>query len=269
MKKLILILSILIAQNSVAENCKTDNVAFGANEHLFYKVYYNWKDVWVKAGHVTFDVKDVILNNKPNYHIKAVGQTYPFYNWFYKVNDVYETYVDKNTTLPNKFIRDVNEGGFKLDHTYDFNRELFKVHTASKVNKEKTKVLDFDFNSCTHDMLSVIYQMRTIDFKTMKVGDEVPVEVFLDNEFYNLSMIYKGKAMVDTKFGKVKCIKVVPKVISGRVFKNEEAVTVYVTDDANKIPVLIESPISVGTVKAILDDFSGLKNMTLAISTVQ
>jgi len=266
MKKLILILTILIGLNSSAQDCKTDNIAFGANEHLSYKVYYNWKDVWVKAGYVTFDIKDVILNSKPNYHIKAVGKTYSFYNWFYKVNDVYETYVDKETTLPNKFIRDVNEGGFKLDHTYNFNRELFKVHTVSKVNDHKEEIKEFNFNTCTHDMLSVIYQMRTIDFKNMKAGDEVPVEVFLDNELYNLSMIYKGKAFVETKFGKVKCLKVIPKVISGRIFKDEESLIVYVTDDANKIPVLIESPISVGSVKAILEDFRNLKNPTLAIS---
>lgn len=266
MKKVFLIILGLISLNSFASDCETNNIAFGANEHLGYKVYYNWKDVWIKAGFVTFDVKNATLNNSENFHIKAVGKTYPFYNWFYKVNDVYETYVDKKTTLPNKFVRDVNEGGFKLDHTYDFNRELFKVHTVSKVNDHKADIKEFKFNPCTHDMLSVIYQMRTLDLRNMKVGDEVPVEVFLDNEFYNLSMVYKGKAMVDTKFGKIKCIKVVPKVISGRVFQNEEAVTVYVTDDANKIPVLIESPISVGSVKAILDEYSNLKNPTLAIS---
>lgn len=266
MKKIILILTILTSLNGYAQECETFNTAFGANEHLDYKVYYNWKAVWAKAGNVTFDINEVNLNGKPNYHIKAVGKTYPFYNIFYKVHDVYETYVDKKSSLPNKFVRDVNEGGFKLDHTYNFNRDLNKVHTVSKVNDEKEKVKSFDFNACTHDMLSVIYQMRTLDYSKMKIGDEVPVEVFLDNEFYNLSMVYKGKAMVDTKFGKIRCLKVIPKVISGRVFKDEEAVIVYVSDDANKIPVLIETPISVGSIKAILDNFSNLKNPTTAIS---
>lgn len=265
MKKIILILTVLYSFGAYAQDCETDNAAFGDNEHLSYKVYYNWKSVWAKAGYVTFDVNETTLNGKENYHIKAVGKTYPFYNMFYKVHDVYETYVDKESTLPNKFVRDVNEGGFKLDHTYDFNRELYKVHTVSKVNDHKENIKDFDFTPCTHDMLSVIYQMRTLDYSVMDIGDEVPVEVFLDNEFYNLSMIYKGKAEVDTKFGKIKCLKVIPKVISGRVFEDEEAVTVYVSDDANKIPVLIETPISVGSVKAILDDFDNLKNATTAI----
>lgn len=266
MKTIILILTILISLDGFAQDCKTNNAAFGDNEHLAYKVYYNWKAVWAKAGSVTFDINETTLNGKENYHIKAIGKTYPFYNMFYKVHDVYETFVDKETTLPNKFVRDVNEGGFKLDHTYDFNREIFKVHTVSKVNDHKENVKEFDFNACTHDLLSVIYQMRTLDFAKMKIGEEVPVEVFLDNEFYDLSMIYKGKAEVDTKFGKIRCLKVVPKVISGRVFKDEEAVIVYVSDDANKIPVLIETPISVGSIKAILDNFENLKNPTTAIS---
>jgi len=256
MKNLILILIIIFSGTLVAQDCsETNNNAFGSKEELKYKVYYNWKDVWVKAGSVSFKVKEEILNNSFVYHITAKGKTYTFYNWFYKVNDVYETYVSKKTVLPQKFIRDVSEGGFKLDHNYVFNRKTMKVHTVSKVNKHPENIKDFDFNACTQDMLSAIYYMRTIDFKEMKIGEEKPVEVFLDNEFYNLSMIYKGKATVDTKFGKVKCIKVQPKVISGRVFKDDESVIVYVTDDENKIPVLIESPLSVGTIKAILDDF--------------
>ncbi|MGB0884888.1 MAG: DUF3108 domain-containing protein [Chitinophagales bacterium] len=269
MKNLIItLLSIFIGINLQAQNCNLENTAFGNNEHLKYKVYYNWKSVWAKAGYVTFDVNETALNGSQNYHIKAIGKTYPFYNMFYKVHDVYETYVDKTTVLPNKFVRDVNEGGFKLDHTYDFNRDNLKVHTVSKVNDHKKNIKEFDFNSCTHDMLSVIYQMRNIDFTKMKYGDEVPVEVFLDNEFYQLAMIYKGKAEVDTKFGKIKCLKVIPKVVSGRVFKEDEALTVYVSDDLNKIPVLIESPISVGSVKAILEDFDDLRNPMTSITEV-
>lgn len=257
MKNLIvIIIAVIFSGITKGQDClDTNNKSFGADEVLKYKVYYNWKDVWVKAGHVSFEVKEKTLNNKSVFHIKAKGKTYPFYNWFYKVNDVYETYVDKQSVLPHKFVRDINEGGYKLDHTYDFDRNKLKVHTVSKVNKGSTKIKDFDFNKCTQDMLSAIYYMRTIDFKKMYINQSKPVEVFLDNEFYNLSIVYKGKATVDTKFGKINCIKVQPIVVSGRVFKDEESITVYVTDDANRIPVLIESPLTVGVVKAILDDY--------------
>ncbi len=266
MKKLIIILFVLVSLNATSQDCisRTNNT-FGNNEFLKYKVYYNWKQVWMKAGNVSFSVKETNLDNSEVFHIVAKGKTSPFYNWFYKVDDVYETYVDRKSVLPRKFVRDVHEGGFKLDHEYIFNRKSLRVYTKSKVNKEKTKAKEFDFNSCTFDMLSAIYAMRTIDFTTMKIGDEQPIEIFLDNEFYNLSMIYKGKAMVDTEFGKIRCLKVIPKVISGRVFKDDEAVTVYVSDDKNKIPVLIESPLSVGTVKAILIDYNDLKNEMTSI----
>lgn len=261
MKNLIIILLLIIGNSSYAQDCNTENNnSFKDKEFLKYKVYYNWKDVWLKAGTVSFEVKDEKLESTSIYHITAIGKTYPFYNLFYKVNDVYETYVEKGSVKPRKFLRDVHEGGFKLDHEYTFNRENFKVNTRSVVNKGKMNIKNFDFNPCTQDMLSAIYYMRTIDFKKMKIGEEKPVEVFLDNEFYDLSMVYKGKAVVDTKFGKIQCLKVQPKVISGRVFQDEESVIVYVSDDENKIPILIESPLSVGVVKAILDDFDYLKN---------
>jgi len=266
MKKLAIILITILSTSLYSQTCATNaNKAFGDNEFLKYKVFYNWKDVWLKAGSVSFDVEEENLNNSPTYHITAKGKTYALYNWFFKVNDVYETYVDKQSVLPRKFIRDVHEGSFKLDHEYVFNRKKLRVSTKSKVNKGKEVYKDFDFNACTHDMLSAIYFMRTIDFKDMMVGEEKPVEIFLDNEFYNLSMIYKGKAVVDTKFGKIRCLKVIPKVISGRVFKDEEAVIVYVSDDENKIPVLIETPLSVGNIKVILDDYDDLKNSLTAL----
>lgn len=261
MKNLTIILILLFGNNLFAEDCiEGSNDAFGDNESLKYKVFYNWKDVWLKAGTVTFEVEDEKLDNISTYHITAIGKTYPFYNMFYKVNDVYETFVEKESVKPRKFLRDVHEGGFKLDHEYNFDRESLRVNTQSVVNTGPKKVNNFDFNTCTQDMLSAIYFMRTIDFKNMNIGDEKPVEVFLDNEFYNLSMIYKGKATVETKFGKISCLKVQPKVISGRVFQDDESVIVYVSDDENKIPVLIESPLSVGVVKAVLDDFGHLKN---------
>ncbi len=266
MKNLLIIILITISTIGTAQICNNEtNNAFGADEFLKYRVYYNWKDVWVKAGFVSFEVEEENLYNKSLFHITAIGKTYPFYNMFYKVKDVYQTYVDKETVLPTKFIRDVNEGGFKLDHEYDFNRETLKVHTVSKVNKHSTKTKDFDFNDCTQDMLSVMYYMRTFDYSKMTVNEEKPVEVFLDNEFYNLSIVYKGKATVDTEFGKIRCLKVIPKVLSGRVFKDEEALIVYVSDDENKIPVLIETPLSMGSIKAILIDYKHLKNDMISI----
>lgn len=256
---MILIFFLLISLGINAQECsEQSNKAFSNNELLKYNVYYNFKSAWLKAGSVSFSVKDETLNSNSVFHITAKGKTYPFYNWFYKVNDVYETFIDKDKVQPRKFLRDVHEGGFKLDHEYVFNRENLKVNTKSVVNKGKLKVRNFDFKECTQDMLSAIYYMRTIDFKDMVVGEEKPVEVFLDNEFYNLSMIYKGKAIVETKFGKLKCLVVQPKVISGRVFQDDESVLVYVSDDENKIPVLIKTPLSVGSIKVILDDYDSL-----------
>jgi len=261
MKNLLIIIFTTISFFGISQDCtELTNKTFGDNEFLKYRVYYNWKDVWMKAGMVSFEVEEEKLNTESVYHITAIGKTYPFYNLFYKVNDKYETYVDRETVLPKKFVRDVHEGGFKLDHTYDFNRETMKVHTVSKVNKHKPNIKNFSFNSCTQDMLSVLYFMRNIDFKSMVVEDEKPVEVFLDNEFYNLSMIYKGKATIETEYGNIRCLKVVPKVISGRVFKDEESLIVYVSDDENKIPILIETPLSVGSIKVLLIDYKNLRN---------
>ena len=144
----------------------------------------------------------------------------------------------------------------KLDKTIKSLPKKEELEEESKLLYEKANMI-----------LSNLHNLKPYQnsFKAYNY-EGIEVEVFLDNEFYQLAMIYKGKAEVDTKFGKIKCLKVIPKVVSGRVFKEDEALTVYVSDDLNKIPVLIESPISVGSVKAILEDFDDLRNPMTSIA---
>jgi len=103
--------------------CDTDNNVFQAGEKIVYELYYNWNFVWLSAGEVTFQVNDL----KDQYHIMIRGKTYPSYEWFYKVDDKYESYLDKETLLPEIHIKDVQEGGYTR-----FDRTVFDQtdHTA-------------------------------------------------------------------------------------------------------------------------------------------
>ena len=97
-----------VSQDS--KDCRLDNNAFSVGEELTYKLYYNWNFVWMSAGEVTFRVKD----NGSQYYYAINGSTYNSYDWFFKVRDKYDTYVNKETLLPEMSIRDVQEGGYRL-----------------------------------------------------------------------------------------------------------------------------------------------------------
>jgi hypothetical protein len=97
------------------------------------------------------------------------------------------------------------------------------------------------------------------------VNDKIPFTLFLDNESYELYLRYLGKETVKTKYGKFKAIKFKPLLIKGTIFEGGEKMTVWVSDDANRIPVRIESAISVGSIKV---DMMGYQNLRYPLSSL-
>jgi hypothetical protein len=228
------------------EFCGLRNRSFQAGEKITYKVFYFLAGVYVGAGEAAFNSTLEQLNGKTVYHITGDGSTYSFYDNFFKVRDKYETYIDTNTLQPLKFIRNINEGGYKKYENVTFN----KVTDAAVTNDGVFKV-----PACVQDVLSSIYYARNIDFTKMKAGDKIPFSMFLDNQVYNLYVRYMGKEVIRTKYGKFRAIKFKPLLIKGTIFEGGEKMTVWVSDDANHIPLRIESPISVGSIKVDMMDF--------------
>ena len=268
MKKSTIIMEIMLTFSVFSlkanDNCGQENNVFMAGENVSYKIYYNWKSVWMGAGTVDFSVNAVEAGGREMYHLKAEGKTYKRYNWFYKVNDVYESFVDPATLMPYQFKRDVYEGGFTIYNEYLFNREenqIISLHEDSKTALKKSK---HDVTSCTMDILSAIYYTRVMDFSGNSMNDTIPISVFLDEKVYDIYVRYLGKERLNIGEAEFECIKFSPLLLEGSVFKGGEGMTIWVTDDKNRIPVMIETPIIVGSIKAILDDYTGLRHQLTA-----
>jgi hypothetical protein len=227
------------------------NGSFQIGEKVTYKVVYNWNSLWLSAGEVSFTVSEAQINQEKVYHFIGKGSTYRSYDWFYKVRDTYESYVDKETLKPLKFVRDVYEGGYTI-----YNNVTFRHEEKKAISTNGT----FSVPDCVQDVLSAIYYARNIDFSKYKLNDTIPVTIFLDDEVYPLYIRYLGKETIVTKSGKFNTIKFRPLLIEGTMFKGGEKMTVWVTDDKNKIPVLVESPIVVGSIKATLHSYEKLRH---------
>ncbi len=253
----------LFAQPAAAQNipCKTINTAIKSGESIQYKITYNVGNLWVGAGEVRFDVKLEEYRKRPVYHIVSTGKTYKSYDWFFKVRDRYETYCDTSTLLPLRFKRRVWEGDYTLNLQYVFNNAHNKVYSIYKKLDYDVHFDTIPVTNCTYDVLSIIYSARNIDFSLHKPGDTIPITIILDNELSNLYIRYTGKetCLID-KMGKFRCITFSPLLVEGTIFKEGENMKVWVTDDKNKVPVMVESPIIVGSVKAILKSWKGLRN---------
>ena len=230
--------------------CGMRNTAFSSNEILTYNVFYSVIGLYVNAGTATFTMNLEKLNNKSVYHVVGAGNSNSSYDWIFKVRDVYESYFDTTYLQPIKFIRNVNEGGYKKYENVTFNQQNNTATTTKGVIKVP---------NCVQDVLSEIYYARNINFNKYKVDDKIPFAMFLDNQIYNLYIRYLGKEVIKTRYGKFHAIKFKPLLVKGTIFEGGEKMNVWVSDDPNHIPLRIESPIAVGSIKVDMMQYRNLR----------
>ena len=228
---------------------------FKSGEWLKYRISYSG---WLKAGEATMVLTNDTLDNKEFYHVVAIGKTVGPINWFFKVNDRYESYFDKKNTSPYKFIRNINEGGYTKNLSIYFDHNLEKAIINNIKTNEKTEK---NINANSHDLISIIYYLRrNFNFRDIDDNNEITINTFFDYQNNKMKMKYLLTEVINTTFGKVKCLKIKPSVQSGRIFKKKESLTVWVTADKNRIPIRVKADLAVGAIRVDLEAFSGLNN---------
>ena len=228
--------------------------AFQTGEWFKFRVHYGL----INAGYATLEVQDGVINNKKVYHVIGKGYSTGMSRFFFKVDDLYESYFDKVTGNPYKYIRKIDEGGYTKNQEGFFNLASDRVLVKDFDNKtEKTYVIPNN----TQDIVSAFYYLRNYPtINKLKVGESVAIDMFFDEETTKFKLKFIGREDLNTKFGVIPTMIFRPLVQLGRVFKEQEALTVWISDDDNKIPVRIQASLTVGSIKADLDGFKGLKN---------
>lgn len=236
--------------------CGLKNTAFQATEQVQFIVYYNVIGIYVHAGDATMTINLDKFNNRPVYHIEGIGNSNSKYDWIFKVRDKYETWLDTATLLPHKFQRSVNEGKYKKFESITFNQ------TANTATSQKST---YKVPKCVQDVVSATYYARNIDYSRYKAGDRINFSMVIDDEIFNMYVKYMGREKIKTKYGRFNAIKIKPLLIKGTIFEGGEKMTVWVSDDANHLPLRVESPITVGSVKV---DMMGYRNLRHPLSSL-
>lgn len=228
------------------------NTAFKAGEILTYRMHYGMMNAGVAVLEVKPDLIEV--SGRKVYHIVGSGYTIGSTDWFFKVRDRYETYLDKDAMLPWLFVRRVDEGGYKFSQDYAFNHYTKKVDIG---NNEK-----FDVPVGIQDMVSAFYSARNMDLSNAKAGDIFSITCFVDKEIWPLKIKFIGKETIETDIGKYRCLKFRPIVQKGRVFKKEEDLNVWISDDANHLPMRVKADVLIGSIKMDITSAKNLANST-------
>ena len=231
---------------------KVENLAFNNGEKLTFRIYFSSLLTGdIKAGQLTLEVnpENVKINNRNALHIVARGWTTGIVEFFYKIDDKFESYIDQETVVPLRFIQNKKENKYKKQETINFDRqELFAVGNTSKKK----------ITGNTQDMLSAFYYARTLNVSNLNAGNYFKIPFYMDDSVYTSKIVYAGKEQIKTKLGVFNCLKFKPMVVKGKVFDESYPITLWVTDDVNRIPILIESKLSAGEARIELTSCDGV-----------
>lgn len=234
---------------STFEPVANKDLPFKVGEKLDYNIRYGL----VKAGEATLEVKRFTnRRSKPSYHMVGTGRTTGMTDWFFRTRDRYETYIDTSSLAPVEFIRDIDEGGFEIKRHIIFNhaeksaRDVYRTDTV------------FSFEKNMQDIFSAFYYARSMDVDEIEIGDEIVIDVFLDHENFPFKLKYLGVENVELEDFTISCMKFLPVVQEGRVFKESETMTIWVSNDKNRIPVRLQTELAVGSIKVDLSSYQNL-----------
>ena len=239
-----------------SQETPTPEMAFKSGERVVYKVYYNWKFVWIPAGEVTF----LVTEKDDHYDLSVTGVSYDSYDSFFKVRDYYISRADKETLMPTNFRRDILEGNYQRYDSLSFDQDTYELTEYFGKTKESAEEFEFQLESKVLDMVSAIYYMRSLPKEVFKEQQDIDLKIFFDKELFDIHIKNHGKVKKKIKSkGKISCIHLQPELISGYVFEEGDVMDVWVSQDDNRIPIQIESPISFGSVKVLLKSVENLK----------
>lgn len=249
----LLILGLVMLSPATAQELVKPN--FKVGEQVSYEVSYGFLDV----ADAVAEIREV--PGQPNqFHFYGFAETKGFASWVFSLYDVYQSYYDIENTRPVRFIRDIKEGDYELYREINFDYDSLQA-----VVHEKNEISKHEIQSGVQDMISSIYYARLFDRKNVKHGDTLVVPMFLDQKHYDIKITVDRIEYIQTDVGKIRCIKLIPLLQQGRVFKKVDDLAMWISDDENKIPVLMKGDVFIGSVSVRL---TGYKNLPAPLALV-
>lgn len=241
-----------------------DSLAYQAGEKFSFSIHYEWGAIDSDVGWANIVLDTLRVNGTKAFHCMVYGRTTRLYDLFFPVRENFQSWFTYDGLKPLRFTRDTHEGKYVARNTYVYRRDgLSDDHIMAEVytSSDGDRSVELPLNACTFDLPALFYFARNMDFASVKPDRKYPMTFAIDDDVYNVYFILRGPETIKVRgVGTVKTIKFSVKLISGNVFTGDEDLSVWITDDGNRIPVLFEAPILVGVASGRITGWSGLKH---------
>ncbi|MBT8260266.1 MAG: DUF3108 domain-containing protein [Flavobacteriaceae bacterium] len=242
----------------------SQNTAIGSQEKLVFTASYNMSGLLTDFAQVSMETKTVKTSKTTLLHFKCKAQTYSKWNYFFKINDTYESYVNPNTLSPYLYKRDINEGGYYKFMKYNFNQKTKTVKSLMRKKRGNGTFWEvnksYNFGRNTNDIVTTIYKLRNLDLASMTTGSAKTFTVLFDNETQDITIKLLGKETLKTKIGTKETYKISLAINNKDLLKGTNSNLLWLTADKNKIPVYAKFKVAVGNGELRINSATGLKN---------
>ncbi len=227
-----------------------------------FVLHYKWGAINTDVGKASVSLDTLTYNGHEAFHCSVYGKTTRMFDLFFKVREDFDSWFTCDGLRPLKFTRDTHEGGYEAKNTYHYNWSLAEPVINAEVysSKRGLRIMELPLTPCTFDLPALFFFARNMDFDTVEPGMKYPMTFAIDDDIYNVYFILYGRETIKVKgLGTVRTIKFAAKLLEGEVFKGEEDMMIWVTDDGNRLPVYFEAPLIVGTATGRMTGYEGLK----------
>src|SRR5690606_16048430 len=238
----------------------SQNTAIGHSEKLVFTASYNMSGVLNDIAEVTMETSETKTSKATLLRLKCTASTYSKWDTFFKIRDLYESYVSPTNLTPYLHNRDINEGSYNKVMKYTFDPKTNKVKSTQSKRNKPSENRNLTINPGTKDIVSTIYSLRLIDFKNMPVGTKKTFNILFDWKEIKGQFTYLGKETITTAIGKKECYKLAIGASQTNALQGTNSNFLWLTADGNKIPVYGKFKIPVGNGELKIKSVAGLKN---------
>ena len=235
-----------------------ENTSFGPGEFFEYKVHYGLFNAAEARVSVSPQIQTV--NGRPCYKVEIAGKTVGAFDWVSRIRDNWQSWIDTSAIVPQKSYRNIQEDKYRKEETVIYNHAKDERNAARATVTDENGQKNYDIPNNAQDVISGYYFLRTIDFNKYSSGDVINIPAFFDREIYSMKIRYRGRETVKTKFGTIAAIKLNPVLsTNNQLFKGDNSIRIWVSDDANKVPVRVEVDLWVGSMVMEMRKYGGLR----------
>jgi len=196
----------------------------------------------IKAGTAVLAVEGIErVGAHECYRFASTARSLPFFSTFYKVEDRIESYADTRTMITRRTVKRLREGDYRLDQDIAWDHDHEVVRYADGATHDLVRG--------ARDVLGAMYYVRALP---LAVGDSIPIDTHDNKKSYPLLINVLREETIDTPVGRFHCWVVEPELQTSGLFRRSGSLTVWLTHDEHRMPVMMQSKIKVGAVSAIL-----------------